>query len=430
MRKRIQLIYPNSTRVESRGRILWPTWLARRFIAQKSTSHYSGKKSGCCCSSTIPEDDIISIINSTPTTTTTNNNNNNKKMATIIKRGGKRFIVLYLVLRSASMTNTIFNVMDEYSGGGHNGQNNLTAPVVASNNNNTNNNSSSSGRIFHHDENSTWPTITTASATRKDASTISISPNEDNSKYRLEFLHIQKTAGSLMEDIAFQQGITWGACHFNFPWKRRKKCPEIDERMPRASKCFWHYPLQHLPSFPVEPYDNILDPDLLKMPKRYFTVVRNPYKRLLSFYYMNMIRAKRKGPEAASKDSLNKYAQRLLDHATAVGLFHPNSTICQYPYLYHENGTKLVDHVVQFEYLAEDFNPLARSYNLNLSIPDYKVNAHTYNEETLTIRDFTEETIYKINSKCRKDFDLGRGYEMMEPKVEISTTTTTTTTTR
>ena len=92
--------------------------------------------------------------------------------------------------------------------------------------------------------------------------------------------------------------------------------------------------------------------------------------------------------------------------------------------------------MVQFEYLAQDFNPLAHQYQLPLAIPEHKENAHTYDPDTLTVSDLTPYTLQLMNTICAKDFELGRGYEMVwepPPKPTVSnneTTTATTNTTR
>ena len=43
-------------------------------------------------------------------------------------------------------------------------------------------------------------------------------------EYRLELLHIPKTGGTMLEVLAMEHNITWGACHFEFPWRTKPKC--------------------------------------------------------------------------------------------------------------------------------------------------------------------------------------------------------------
>jgi hypothetical protein len=100
-----------------------------------------------------------------------------------------------------------------------------------------------------------------------------------------------------------------------------------------------------------------------------------------------------------------------------VGLKWENSTNCQHQYLFDEQtGQPIpdVEHIVQFEYLSEDFNALAQQYGLNLSIPTRRINAFNYSKpNVLGVADLTTRTLEKMNEKCRQDFNLGRGYEMI-----------------
>eukprot|EP00977_Amphora_coffeiformis_P007682 scaffold1690_cov182-Amphora_coffeaeformis.AAC.39 len=238
--------------------------------------------------------------------------------------------------------------------------------------------------------------------------------------HRLEFLHIQKNAGTLIEVLGIKHNLTWGACHFSFPWKHKNKdlkfCPRTrGQKVSR--KVYWHYPLQYLPmdAFPMDPYDNIVDLEHAARPKKFFAVVRNPYERMVSFFYHNYRR-----PSTAAK--MNRWIQEVLQNPKKVGLKYRNATICQYPYIYHEHGAstggnrprKMVDHLLHFENLAEDFAHLAQAYGLNVSIPSTKVNARKKNPNVYTSADLSNKTIDMLNRLCPKDFDLGRGYSMIQ----------------
>lgn len=254
-----------------------------------------------------------------------------------------------------------------------------------------------------------------------------------------------------------KNGIPWGICHFSFPWKKStvfKDCPPllVDDDTTMSSNEYWHYPLQKLydddddtnatvttgrDSSYIDPYDNHPDPSYVARPKVFFVVVRNPYDRVISmFHYRNRnnesvhhTRGSSASATATAVSFLNEWVQESVKHASPQngGLNWPNSTICQYQYVYDEmTGRRVprVQHIVQFEYLAEDFNPLAAQYGLDqsglmITSSSHKENAHNYTDQTLDVVDLTTETLTLLNEKCPNDFELGRGYEMIWTQQEM-----------
>lgn len=193
---------------------------------------------------------------------------------------------------------------------------------------------------------------------------------------------------------------------------------------------FWHYPLQQMVkesgSLSVFPYDNLSNSSDAARPKKYFVVVRNPYTRLVSFFYQahgqGWKKKKKKKMERLTPANARKYftefLQKVVQEGHHVGLLWENSTICQSQYLFDEvTGEPIphVDHVVQFEYLAQDFDALAQQYGLDLRIPDRRrENAHNYsNPGTMSVDDISAETLGMANRRCPRDFELGRGYQTM-----------------
>jgi Sulfotransferase family len=148
---------------------------------------------------------------------------------------------------------------------------------------------------------------------------------------RLELIHIQKNTGSLLEHLAMDANISWGVCHFNFPWKPRspfRDCPPLRDRSKRNKTTFWHYPLQQLKkeskrNLRIFPYDNLLNKSHVSRPKKYFVVVRNPYTRLISLFYQRHQGNKKKSLTKSqnSPKYLNTWLQKVIQDASYVGKF-------------------------------------------------------------------------------------------------------------
>jgi hypothetical protein len=241
--------------------------------------------------------------------------------------------------------------------------------------------------------------------------------------FRLEFLHIPKNAGTTIEHLGLLHNITWGACHFKFPWKKNKgnilkNCPPLraNQTLPQSKTCFWHYTLPQLAgnNFTLDPYDNarLLTQKQKQKPKRFFAVIRNPFKRFISYYFQSSLGKK-------SAQALNLFLHNVLDQAPYASFSNGKNmlAVCQYQYILSDGRnnatTNMVHHVLHFENLTDDFNELMGLYQLP---PRLKPHTNKRNAEVssaykaITVQSLTNETVAKIVSVCDKDFQLGRGY--------------------
>ena len=199
----------------------------------------------------------------------------------------------------------------------------------------------------------------------------------------VEFIHITRTGGAAIEAAASKHGLCWAVCHFectmseiNLPcplrsWKRRvPKPPHFGEK--------WHVPPRYW------------KPDLLDG-KKTFTVVRNPYDRVIGEYYHQF---GHKGVDADNAEFMNAWIQNMISDPERVQ-FLP-----QYEYVFDKGDQRIIDHVLRFENLTESFNELMKVSGLPPRLKPLQQSTHT-----LTVTHFTKETIRIINNYAAKDFE-------------------------
>jgi len=185
-------------------------------------------------------------------------------------------------------------------------------------------------------------------------------------KKELKFIHITKTAGTSIEKIGNRFGQKWGKFHKEYGW--------------------WH------DFFPKKAED-------LKNRYDWFTVVRNPYSRIVSeFYCLNG------GVNPAyknnDKDLFNSIlCQKILSRPRSIG----NHWSEQYKYI----DSNYTIHIIKYENLPVSFNALMLQYDLKKI--KLKIHANkTY--KIFDIQDLYIESIQLINQIYHLDFEYF-GYE-------------------
>ena len=193
----------------------------------------------------------------------------------------------------------------------------------------------------------------------------------------LEFVHITKTGGTSIEDWGVNNGIFWSF----------RKCKHFESK--NYNKIIigsaWHIP----PTFFMNnPY----------VGKITFTVVRNPYTRIISEYYCPWVGSKSK--HLHNKKEFNQWIFNLLTINNVV------SGLPQYLYL-------PIVHVLRFETLQQDFTNMIRKYdkNVDTTLP-HSNKSDVLKENRFTLDDIYPEIIKLINKKYKKDFEIF-GYEML-----------------
>lgn len=172
-------------------------------------------------------------------------------------------------------------------------------------------------------------------------------------KKDLIFVHITKCAGTTIENIAKDQcNVSWG--RFDSQYEAAiKACP------PPWEYSFWHYPPRYFATYMLQNMRNVAD---------LFTVVRNPYTRIVSEYY-----CKWGGPRSKSAhvEEFNSFIRnKLLDMQHAV---QAQQRLCghyvpQHLYITDESGHSIIDKscILRMESLTTEFDALMKLYGYSI----------------------------------------------------------------
>jgi hypothetical protein len=254
--------------------------------------------------------------------------------------------------------------------------------------------------------------------------------DDEAPRRRLEFVHIPKTGGTVIESEAARHNVSWSICHFAFPEAARMIsmnetiCPKgslkhMWPRVPKYHTCpWWHLPPQYFELQAQNPYEGA---DL-------FAVVRNPYERVISeYYYMgkhihnytaDVVNDPAKFDADISMDLKHAHRMKRGDIArnrSANSPYFRNAGhwIPQYHFIF-ERRRRLVKHVLRFENLTSDFEALMELYDLPMRLPEKQVRvSHT---RKLSVLNMTKETVLLIEEIYEEDF-LEWGYELMSETI-------------
>jgi hypothetical protein len=240
-----------------------------------------------------------------------------------------------------------------------------------------------------------------------------------NEAQRLEFIHIPKSGGTMLEIAAAAATTTWGYCHFEWkvehclPATRGKGAvwPKSIALGPHVETQPWHVPPYYFErkelNLPYNPYANAT----------LFTIVRNPFDRVMSEFFYALSITKRGSDNAKL---MNQWISRRLEkarnatkrkkHSHSGGHFLP-----QYDYVFDRsqpNETRrVIDHVIHFEQLHEEFPALLALYNLSqMILPKEKIGKFSH-RKPLGVANLTRGTAQLIESVYAKDFEEF-GYKM------------------
>jgi hypothetical protein len=224
---------------------------------------------------------------------------------------------------------------------------------------------------------------------------------------RLEFIHIPKSGGTMLEITAAAAATTWGYCHFK--WKDKPCLPSTGGKgavwpqqialRPNVETVPWHVPPYYFErkelSLPYNPYSNAT----------LFTIVRNPFDRVISSYFY-ALKFSKQGSDNAKH--MNRWITRGLTTFGNTPSYNSH-LFPQYDYVFDRsqpNETRrVIDHVIQFEQLHEEFPALLALYNLSqIILPKEKIGIFSLHKP-MGVANLTRETVKLIESFYAHDFE-------------------------
>lgn len=220
---------------------------------------------------------------------------------------------------------------------------------------------------------------------------------------KLEFLHIPKTGGSSLEFEAANSAIAWGACKFI----RNKICSPLanenappiedetewscaigDNRKEETKVLPWHCPLNYFQNG-----KNIYNGS------KTFTIVRDPYDRMVSEYYYFR---PSQGFKLNNPQQMNIWISEQLDKVEKIGVCEDGHCIPMHRYT-HSGATQIVDHILHLENITAELPDVLNQYHLGgIKMGHRKMRNKS---DKLNASHLTNETICKINQWANLDFE-------------------------
>jgi len=201
-------------------------------------------------------------------------------------------------------------------------------------------------------------------------------------KYKVIFIHIQKTGGNSVEAL------------FHELDKKIQKRIDVDPQVIKRSKhCF------------ARDVKAVINRDIFDNYVK-FCIVRNPFDRMVSWYSMLKYKT---GPENSVMQEVNKYASSF-EEFLMLPRNHPNGLferfyVNQLDYI-SEGSEFLVDRILRFENLTNDFSEFAKEIGIHKKLPHVNKSKREKKYQTY----YTRTTREIIFSRFKKDIEYF-GYE-------------------
>lgn len=214
----------------------------------------------------------------------------------------------------------------------------------------------------------------------------------------LEFIHIPKTGGTTIENVAKENGVHWGRFKHNKLQDARLDPPP--KQVCTDTPYIWHVAPRHLNADnPYSKHDT-------------FCVIRDPLERMVSEYNW-LWDSKHKNNKTTvdeneyfTANKLNDWIKYHIDHQSHLtggeGCHHQP----QYNYVYDDNGNITCDYPLDFANLTQSFNALMDKHNELKSIKMLPTRRDNQSNHRLSVKDISNENLVKLKRIYQKDIEL------------------------
>ena len=189
---------------------------------------------------------------------------------------------------------------------------------------------------------------------------------------KLKLVHITKTSGSYLEEIARQKNLNWGKYD---KYLKKAKLPN------ESNPSFWHLPLQFFDKYPYESNTKL------------FTIVRNPYDRIISECLCRW--GGKFAKKMETKEDLNNYINIMVKNASNLNFHH---FMPQHLYTHNKNGVTVIDYIIKYEEMHK-FNELMKDYSIDINYTENKKD-----NKKFSVKDISIANIKLINEIYHLDF--------------------------
>jgi hypothetical protein len=221
-----------------------------------------------------------------------------------------------------------------------------------------------------------------------------------NHEAYLEFIHIPKTGGSTIENVAKENGVLWGANNkTSFSDAYKDSTPKQMCMKTNNNPVPHHIPPKYLND--DSPYSN----------NDTFCVIREPLERVVSEY--NFLYNKQQDTDDYfTANKLNYWIENAInreDHITGDSsrITHGQCHLLpQYDYVYDDNGNITCDNPLDFAYLTQSFNALMDKHDELKSIKISPTRVDNKSIHKLSVKDISNENLVKLKRVYQKDIEL------------------------